>query len=71
MCYSFDDQAGIAILKYHSQYVLITIFVIVQFVFWYRFYLARKNGYEVKYSVWINLFHPFKFNKPIMTRTQK
>jgi hypothetical protein len=71
VCYSFDDQAEIAILKYHMGYMVIFMVIFVQIYFWSRVYLARKYGYEVKYSFWVNLLHPFKFNKPKFTTKQK
>jgi len=71
VCYSFDDPAGMAILKYHMGYVVLVMFAFIQLIYWSRFYLARKNGYEVKYSFWVNIFHPFKFNKPKLSLKQK
>lgn len=71
MCYSVGDQAGIEIMKLQIGYLVVIMIIIIQCLFWYRVYLGRKNGHEIKYSFWVNLLHPFKFNKPILTKGQK
>ena len=71
MCYEFSDPAGAEIIKYHTQYMVIALIVFVQLLFWYRVFLGRRNGYEIKHSIWVNLFHPLKFDKPILTFKQK
>ena len=71
MCYEFNDPVAIEIMKVHMTGLVIVMFVLVQAEMWYKKYLGKTQGYEKKYSIWVDFFHPFKNNKSKLTKLQK
>ena len=71
MCYDYGSPVAFEVIKTQLTYVVLIALVILGVVHWYKSYLGKSQGYDKKYSKWINWFHPFKRDQVSLSNKQK